>query len=1098
MLSSSWRLVSSTRNSLLKASLASFRPEPRTYHSSAYRLSKMADEAAKAPAPATTPAAAPDAPAPKKNEAKEKAKAEKAAKFAAKQAAAKLKQQQQAGDKPAEAPKPKAKKAETPVLPRYKDETPAGEKKKIQPFDHPHFSAYNPQAVESSWYSWWEKSGYFKPQEPRTPDAGKFVIALPPPNVTGALHCGHALANSLQDTLIRWNRMKGLSTLWVPGCDHAGIATQSVVEKMLYKREKKTRHDLGREEFTKRVWEWKGEYHERINNAQRLMGGSMDWSREAFTMDENLTAAVMEAFVTLHDEGLIYRSNRLVNWSTHLRTALSTLEVINKDITGRTMIDVPGYDRKVEFGVLTYFKYPIEGSDEFITVATTRPETMLGDSGIAVSPGDARYAHLVGKHARHPFTRRLMPIVEDSYVDPEFGTGAVKLTPAHDFNDYKLGVAHKLEFINVLTEDGLINENGAMFQGQKRFNARYTVVEELARLGLFVKKEPNAMVIPICERSGDVIEPRMAPQWWVKMEDMARDAMRVVESGEIKISPESARKSYFQWLNNITDWCISRQLWWGHRIPAYRIVLEGEDSEETDKATWVVGRNAEEAKAKAAEKAAELFPGKNYTLEQDPDCLDTWFSSGLWPMAILGWPNTEKDDFKKFFPTELLESGWDILFFWIARMIMLSLKLTGKVPFTEVYCHSLIRDAEGRKMSKSLGNVIDPLDIINGIKLEDLHAKLLTGNLRSDEVERATKYQKQSFPGGIPECGADALRFTLLSYTTGGGDINFDIRVMAAYRRFCNKVWQASKYVLGNLGDSFKPDAQLDLAALSVPERWIVHRTNAAVKGINEALTNRQFSTATRLVYSLFYDDFCDIFVENSKGMLGPDADPAQANSVRQVLYFVLDTCLRLLHPMLPFITEELWQRLPRKAGDETPSILLAPYPEADQALEFPAESADYELGLKCASGIRSLAAEYNIRDGRAFIVASTPAALEKVSAQLNAIKTLSGRSIASTEVIEESATPKGCAVSVVNAEIVVLLQVSDQITDIAAEIKKITTKLQKTTVAITKQEELINREGFEKVSDVVVTAEKKKLADAQAAKENYERTLAEFSKLKL
>ncbi|KAK4102743.1 hypothetical protein N658DRAFT_514888 [Parathielavia hyrcaniae] len=1046
-------------------------------------------------APADTPA--PDPATAKKNEQKEKAKADKAAKFAAKQAKLKQQQQQQPQQKAAA---PAAPKAQAPSLPPYRDETPAGEKKIIRPFEDLHFQAYNPKAVESSWYQWWEKSGFFQPKLPESPDAKKFVIPLPPPNVTGALHCGHALANSLQDTLIRWYRMKGYSALWVPGCDHAGISTQSVVEKMLWKKQKKTRLELGREDFTKLVWEWKGEYHQRINNAQRLMGGSMDWSREAFTMDENLSAATLETFCRLHDEGYIYRSSRLVNWCTHLRTALSSLEVENKEISGRTMLDVPGYDRKVEFGVLTHFKYPIDGTDLTIEVATTRPETMLGDSGIAVSPGDTRYTHLVGKFARHPFTDRLLPIVEDSYVDPEFGTGAVKLTPAHDFNDYKLGERHKLDFINILNEDGTLNENaGPMFQGQKRFQARYTVVEELTKRGLFVKKEPNAMVIPLCEKTKDVIEPYMTPQWWVRMKEMAEAALNAVEEGKIKISPESARKSYDRWLSNVNDWCISRQLWWGHRIPAYHVIFEGEeDIRETDNSPWVVGRTPEEAQAKAEAK----YAGKKFRLEQDPDCLDTWFSSGLWPMSILGWPNTESADFKNFFPTSMLETGWDILFFWVSRMIMLSLKLTGQVPFTEVYCHSLIRDSEGRKMSKSLGNVIDPLDIISGIELEELHAKLLTGNLKEEEVERATKYQKTAFPGGIPECGADALRFTLLSYTTGGGDINFDIKVMHAYRRFCNKVWQASKYVLGKLPEDFVPAATLDTSALSVPERWILYRMNFAVTGINEALETRQFSTSTKLAYQFFYDELCDVFIENSKGILS-DGTPAQQQSVQQTLYRTLDVALRLLHPFLPFITEELWQRLPRNKDDAPPSVMLAPYPEADNTLEFASDAEDYELGLRCAGGVRSLAADYNIRaDGRAFVKASTAASFDKVSAQLQSIKTLSGKSIAEVSVLgpdaDGASSPKGCAVHVISADVAVLLQASTQIKDIDAEIKKIKTKLQKTTIAITKQQELMAREGFEKVSDVVLTAEKKKLADSQAAKENYERTLAEFSKLKL
>lgn len=470
-------------------------------------------------------------------------------------------------------------------------------------------------------------------------------------------------------------------------------------------------------------------------------------------------------------------------------------------------------------------------------------------------------------------------------------------------------------------------------------------------------------------------------------------------------------------------------------------------------------------------------------------------------MSILGWPNTESSDFKNFFPTSMLETGWDILFFWVIRMIMLSLKLTGEVPFTEVYCHSLIRDSEGRKMSKSLGNVIDPLDIINGIDLETLHAKLLTGNLKEDEVERATKYQKTAFPAGIPECGADALRFTLLSYTTGGGDISFDIKVMHAYRRFCNKVWQASKFVLGKLPQDFVPAAKLDTSALSVPERWILHRMNFAVKGINEALETRQFSTSTKLAYQFFYDELCDVFIENSKSIL-TDGTPEEQQSVQQTLYHTLDVALRLLHPFLPYITEELWQRLPR-TGETVPSVMLAPYPEAEDAFEFASDAEDYELGLRCAGGVRSLAADYNIRaDGRAFIKASTPTSLEKANAQLQAIKTLSGKGIAEVSVLgpdtTEEASPKGCAVYVVSADVAVLLQVSTQIKDIDTEIKKITTKLQKTSIAITKQKELMGREGFEKVSDVVVAAEQKKLADAQSAKENYERTLEEFSKLKV
>ncbi|KAI1129444.1 tRNA synthetases class I-domain-containing protein [Nemania abortiva] len=991
-----------------------------------------------------------------------------------------------------------ASKAPAPALEPFKDPTAPGDKKVLQSFDHAHFSAYSPSAVESSWYQWWEKSGFFQPQ----PGASEktFVIPLPPPNVTGALHCGHALANTIQDTLIRWNRMRGLTTLWVPGCDHAGISTQSVVEKMLWRKESKTRIELGREAFTKLVWDWKDEYHQRINNAQRLMGGSMDWSREAFTMDENCTRATMESFCRLHDEGLIYRSDRLVNWCTNLQTALSSLEVENKEIPGRTLLDVPGYDRKVAFGEMTYFKYPIEGTDLFVEVATTRPETMLGDTGIAVHPDDKRHAHLVGKYARHPFTDRLLKIVVDSYVDPELGTGAVKLTPAHDYNDYQLGKRHGLDFINILNGDGTMNENaGPSFQGQKRFDCRYQVVEELTKLGLFVKKESHAMTIPLCEKTRDVIEPLMKKQWWVKMRDMADAALKVVEEGKIKIAPETAEKSYQRWLSGINDWCISRQLWWGHRIPAYRVILEGQEaSDEDDQSHWIVGRTPDEAQ----EKAASAFPGKKFHLEQDPDCLDTWFSSGLWPMATLGWPK-KTADFEKFFPTSLLETGWDIMFFWVARMIMLSLKLTGEVPFREVYCHSLIRDSEGRKMSKSLGNVIDPLDIINGIDLESLHAKLRTGNLKETEITRAAKYQKTAFPQGIPECGADALRFTLLSYTTGGGDISFDIKVMAAYRRFCNKIWQASKYVMGRLPEDFKPVAHLDVANLSTPEKWILHRMNCAVKELNEVLEAREFSKATQIAHRFFYDELCDVFIEHSKSLL-TEGTASEQGSAQQTLYKALDVALRLLHPFMPFVTEELWQRLPRAPYENVtstpPSIMLAPYPTPENSLYFPAEAESYELSLSCTRAIRSLAAEYGIKTGAvAFIKATDEASNASISPQMASIKTLCGKVLADLSLLGPAdAVPTGCAVFVLTNSIIVLLNVADVISDVDAAIKKLQVKLQKKQVVATKQQELIKRDGFEKSSEVVQATEKAKLEEANTAVNNYERTIEEFEKLKI
>ena len=644
----------------------------------------------------------------------------------------------------------------------------------LKPLDDQYHKAYVPKVVESGWYAWWEKEGFFKPEFNKGGEVkkeGYFSIAEPPPNVTGALHMGHAVTNALQDSLIRWNRMQGKTTLWLPGCDHAGISTQSVVETMLWRREQKTRYDIGREKLTEIIWEWKEDYHQKINNALRRMGGSFDWTREAFTMDKNLSAAVVETFVRLHDEGIIYRANRLVNFCVKLNTSLSNLEVDNKELEGRTLIDVPGYDKKIEFGVLTHFQYEIEGSDERIEVATTRPETMLGDTAVAVNPKDERYKHLIGRYAQHPFLERLMPIIADDFVDVEFGTGAVKITPAHSFEDFTIGQRHKLEFINIMNDDGTMNHNTGKFNGVKRFDARYGVVAALKEKGLYVKWENNPMKVPICSRSKDVIEPIMKPQWWMRMRELADAATDAVRDGKIKIRPESAEKSYYRWMEGINDWCLSRQLWWGHQAPAYHVEVDGKPSDQSDGNSWIVARTKEEAEVKAGKK----YPGKSIKLERDPDVLDTWFSSGLWPFSTLGWPN-KTHELESLYPTSLLETGWDILFFWVARMIMLGIKMTGQVPFTEVYCHSLVRDSEGRKMSKSLGNVIDPLDVMEGIDLQALHDKLKVGNLDPKEIANATKFQKSSFPNGIPECGADALRFSLVAYTTGGKRLSFAYR----------------------------------------------------------------------------------------------------------------------------------------------------------------------------------------------------------------------------------------------------------------------------------------------------------------------------------
>ncbi|KAK8168585.1 valyl-tRNA synthetase-like protein [Phyllosticta citrichinensis] len=969
---------------------------------------------------------------------KERQKAEKAKKFAEKQA--KKAALAEATVKNVTKKKTTGKQELAP----YVEETPKGQKKILKSLDDDYHKAYIPSVVESAWYDWWEKEGYFEPEfgpDGKVKPAGYFVISEPPPNVTGALHVGHALATSLQDTMIRWNRMRGKTVLYVPGCDHAGISTQSVVEKMLWRREKKTRHDLGRQAMVQRIWDWKGEYHQRINNVLKRMGGSFDWTREAFTMDENLSEAVTETFVKLHEEGLIYRSNRLVNWCTSLRTALSNLEVDNKDIEGRTLLDVPGYERKVEFGVITHFKYPIEGSEETIEVATTRPETMLGDSGIAVHPEDKRYKHLVGKKAKHPFVDRLLPIVADTYVDPEFGTGAVKITPAHDPNDFSLGQRHNLEFINVLTDDGLLNNNGGMFEGQKRFDVRYTVVDELTKLGLYVKKENNPMRIPLCQRTKDVIEPIVKPQWWMRMKSLAEPAIKAVRDGDIKIRPATAEADYFRWLENIQDWCLSRQLWWGHQAPAYFIQVEGENNSDADDQYWVVGRDEAEAK----EKAAKKFPGKTFTLRRDEDVLDTWFSSGLWPFSTLGWPK-QTPDMEKLYPTNILETGWDILFFWVARMIMLGLKLTGQVPFREVYCHSLIRDSEGRKMSKSLGNVVDPIDIMEGIKLDQLHAKLLEGNLDPKELKVATKYQQTAFPQGIPDCGADALRFSLVQYTTGGGDINFDVKVMHAYRRFCNKVYQATKFVLGGIDADFVPREKADKTGKeTLAERWILHKLSIASRDINKALEDREFAKSTQIAWHFFHDDLCDVFIESSKPLIYGDNAEARRSAI-DTLYTALEGGLTMLHPYMPFLTEELWQRLNRRPGDKTPSIMRAAYPEYRPDFEDAAAEASYDIILDAAAGARSLISKHNVKGAKSKVKLAKEDAEAKAS--LEDIKTLSIKGLSEVELWSSEERPQGNWDSLTTeAGAKVWLEVPERPATKAKEVADLEKELGKTTV---------------------------------------------------
>lgn len=860
-------------------------------------------------------------------------------------------------------------------------------------FSAPLAPTYQPKDVESGWSAWWEAKGFFSPdakEAEHAPASRKFILVIPPPNVTGSLHLGHTLTNAIQDSLSRWHRMRGDITLWVPGVDHAGIATQSVVERFIYKNEGITRHDLGREAFLKRVWDWKASNGNHICYQLRRLGVSVDWTREAFTMNPMLSRAVTEAFVRLFDAGLIYRDTRLVLWCPHLKTALSDIEVDTDEITKVERIRIPGYDKTVEVGTLWYFKYVLaDDPQQSIVVATTRLETMLGDVAVAVNGEDPRYRDLIGRRLKHPFfPDREVRVIADAHVDMEFGTGAVKITPAHDRNDFEIGQRHRLPMINIFTLDGHINEAGGPFTGLHRFECRVVLEKKLQEMNLLVEKKPNTktMQLPRCSRSQDIVEYMLVPQWWMNCKDVAAEAVEAVRSGELDIQPDYHKPTWYHWLENIRDWCISRQLWWGHRIPAYKVVLTSPAAEspssthETEsKDIWVAARDEEEAHAKAKSKLGH----SDFTLIQDDDVLDTWFSSALFPFSVFGWPDSTAD-FNAFFPTTLLETGHDILFFWVARMVMMSLLLIKKLPFRTVLLHAMVRDAHGKKMSKSLGNVIDPIEVIEGITLDEMMKKLETGNLPEKEVLRARDAQKKDFPKGIPECGADALRYGLLAYTSQGRSINLDVNRVVGYRFFCNKLWNATKFALMHFPPDFHArGAEIfsDKATqLEWPEQWILHRLSCCARKTNSAFEQFDFAAAVTATYNFWLYELCDVYLElvkprlstlqKSDSPMSPSSNITTANrdTILNVLFIALDRGLRLLHPMLPFVTEELYQRLPFMAdGAKSESIAIAAYPLPVPSWDSPLLDDQMDALMSVVRQFRSLLVqlEINPKDGR-------------------------------------------------------------------------------------------------------------------------------------
>lgn len=804
---------------------------------------------------------------------------------------------------------------------------------------------YQPHAIESSWYQTWEKNNYFAPQGSGEP----YTIMIPPPNVTGSLHMGHGFNNAIMDALIRFRRMQGRNTLWQPGTDHAGIATQMVVERQLA-AQGVDRHDLGREKFLEKVWEWKEQSGGTITRQIRRLGSSVDWSRERFTMDDGLSEAVKEAFVRLHDDGLIYRGKRLVNWDTKFHTAISDLEVESHD----------------EKGHLWNLRYPLadglktaDGKDHLV-VATTRPETLLGDSAVAVHPEDERYKALIGKFVVLPLVGRRIPIVADDYCDPEFGTGCVKITPAHDFNDYEVGKRHDLPLINIFDKnaavlataqvfhlDGSVNDafDGSLpaaYAGLDRFEARKRIVADIEALGLLEKIDDHALKVPKGDRSGTVIEPWLTDQWYVSTKPLAEKAIAVVESGEIQFVPKQYENMYFSWMRDIQDWCISRQLWWGHRIPAWY-----------DEAGNVyVGRD--EAEVRAKHNLGDT------ALRQDDDVLDTWFSSGLWTFSTLGWP--EQTDFlKTFHPTDVLVTGFDIIFFWVARMIMLSTHLTGQIPFRTVYVHGLVRDGQGQKMSKSKGNVLDPLDIVDGITLDALLEKRTSGMMQPKLAEKIAKQTRAEFPDGINSFGTDALRFTFCSLASTGRDIKFDMGRVEGYRNFCNKLWNAANFVTENT-DGQDTGVNGEAVELSSVDRWIISQLQRTEAEVTRHLDAFRFDLATQALYEFVWDEYCSWYLELIKPVLWDENAPIERQrGTRRTLVRVLEVILRLAHPFMPFITEEIWQRIKAQAGVSGDTLMLQPWPVANEARIDAAAEDDIEWVKTLMLGVRQIRGEMKI-----------------------------------------------------------------------------------------------------------------------------------------
>ncbi|HEY4214383.1 MAG TPA: valine--tRNA ligase [Steroidobacteraceae bacterium] len=881
---------------------------------------------------------------------------------------------------------------------------------------------YAPHDIERRIYERWESNGWFAPRG----DGAPFCIVIPPPNVTGTLHMGHAFQHTLMDTLTRYHRMHGDYTLWQPGTDHAGIATQMVVERQLNAQGIK-RTDLSREVFVERVWEWKEKSGGTITAQMRRLGESVDWTRDRFTMDAGLSRAVLEVFVRLYEEGLIYRGKRLVNWDPVLLTALSDLEVESQE----------------EDGSLWHLRYPLEDGSGFVIVATTRPETMLGDTAVAVNPDDERYRHLVGRNLRLPLADRLIPIIADSYVDPAFGSGCVKITPAHDFNDYEVGLRHSLPQINIFTPRAAINENAPeRLRGLDRFEARKRVIAELETAGLLDHIDKHKLMVPRGDRSGAVLEPYLTDQWYVKIAPLAAPAIEAVEQGRTRFVPENWSKTYFEWMRNIKDWCVSRQLWWGHRIPAWY----------DEAGTVYVGRNEEEVRTKHSLAAS-------VTLRQETDVLDTWFSSALWPFSTLGWPDSNAD-LTRLYPTNVLVTGFDIIFFWVARMMMFGLKFMGDVPFRDVYITGLIRDERGDKMSKSKGNIIDPLDIVDGIDLESLVTKRTTGLMQPQLAPQIEKSTRKQFPDGIESHGTDALRFTFAALASPSRDIRFDLGRVAGYRNFCNKLWNSARFVLAQTEEA-GPIASNEGVELSMADRWIRSRFGRMLAQVENAYRDYRFDYAATALYEFTWYEFCDWYIELTKPVLQSDhASDAAKRGTRRTLIQVLEALQRALHPLMPFITEEIWQRAAPLAGRKGPTVMLEPYPSQK---EFPTdELAEEEITWVRAVilAVRQIRGEMNIPpSARIPVLFKNASPSDRVFAEQHRpyLERLAG--LEHVTILEADAPVPQSATGLVG-ELILLVPLAGLI-DAAAEIERLTKQVARHQQDLTKMRAKLGNENF-------------------------------------